>query len=162
MTKKEASKGKAGRPSSYSDEIADKIVARMIEGESLTTICKDPDMPPRVTVYSWFDRRPDFYARCARAREALADYLVDEIETLAASATPDTIDKIKLQVSTKQWRAMKMAPRVYGDRSRTEVTGADGGPIQTQATVVDASALTVGQREALKAALLAAKGKGES
>lgn len=150
---------KAGRPSTYSEKTADEIVQRMIEGESLTAICKDEKMPPRVTVYAWFDKHPDFYARCARAREALADYLVDEIDELARSATKDNIEQIKIQVSTKQWRAMKMAPRMYGDRSRTEVTGANGGPIQTQATVVDATQLEPAQREALKLALLAAKEK---
>jgi len=150
---------KAGRPSTYSEKTADEIVQRMIEGESLTAICKDEKMPPRVTVYAWFDKHPDFYARCARAREALADYLVDEIDELAKSATKDNIEQIKIQVSTKQWRAMKIAPRMYGDRSRTEVTGANGGPIQTQATVVDATQLEPAQREALKLALLAAKEK---
>ena len=150
---------KAGRPSTYSEKTADEIVQRMIEGESLTAICKDEKMPPRVTVYAWFDKHPDFYARCARAREALADYLVDQIEELARCATKDNIEQIKLQVSTKQWRAMKMAPRMYGDRTRTEVTGANGGPIQTQATVVDATQLEPAQREALKLALLAAKEK---
>jgi len=150
---------KAGRPSTYNEEIATKIVNRMIEGENLTQICRDPAMPPRVTVYAWFDKHPEFYARCARAREALADYLVDEIETLAAKANKENIDQIKLQVSTKQWRAMKIAPRIYGDRTRTEVTGADGGPIETKATVIDASSLSPDLRESLKAALLAAKGK---
>jgi hypothetical protein len=150
---------KAGRPSTYSEKTADEIVQRMIEGESLTAICKDEKMPPRVTVYAWFDKHPDFYARCARAREALADYLVDEIDELAKTATKDNIEQVKIQVSTKQWRAMKMAPRMYGDRSRTEVTGANGGPIQTQATVVDATQLEPAQREALKLALLAAKEK---
>jgi hypothetical protein len=150
---------KAGRPSTYSEKTADEIVQRMIEGESLTAICRDEKMPPRVTVYAWFDKHPDFYARCARAREALADYLVDQIEELARTATKDNIEQIKLQVSTKQWRAMKMAPRMYGDRTRTEVTGADGGPIKMQAEVIDASTLEPDQREALKQALLAAKGE---
>ena len=151
--------GKPGRPSTFSQEIADEIVRRMIEGENLTQICKDPNMPPRVTVYAWFDSRPEFYARCARAREALADYLVDEIEEIAANATPETMDKVKLIVSTKQWRAMKIAPRIYSDRNKTEVSGADGGPIKMQAEVIDATRLEPIQREALKQALLAAKGK---
>jgi hypothetical protein len=150
---------KAGRPSTYSEKTADEIVQRMIEGESLTAICRDEKMPPRVTVYAWFDKHPDFYARCARAREALADYLVDEIEDLASKANANNIDQIKLQISTKQWRAMKIAPRVYSDRSKTEVSGADGGPIKMQAEVIDASTLEPDQREALKQALLAAKGE---
>lgn len=153
--------GKAGRPSTYTQEVADEIVKRMIEGESLTAICKDEGMPPRVTVYSWFDNRPDFYARCARAREALADYLVDEIDELAKSVTPENLDKIKLQVSTKQWRAMKMAPRMYGERVRTEVTGDNGGPIKVETKQkIDPRDLDEDQREALEAVIQAALKKG--
>ncbi len=153
--------GKAGRPSTYTQEIADEIVRRMIEGESLTAICKDPGMPPRVTVYSWFDNRPDFYARCARAREALADYLVDEIEELAKSTTEENHQSMKVKISTKQWRAMKMAPRMYGDRTRTEVTGDDGGPIKVETKqTIDPRDLSEEQREALEAVIQAALKKG--
>ena len=151
--------GKPGRPSTFREEIADEIVRRMIEGENLTQICRDEHMPPRVTVYAWFDSRPEFYARCARAREALADYLVDDIEQMAKKATKEDLEQVKLQISVAQWRAMKVAPRIYSDRSKTEVSGADGGPIKMQAEVIDASTLEPDQREALKQALLAAKGE---
>ena len=150
---------KAGRPSTYNEEVATKIVHRMIEGENLTQICRDENMPPRVTVYAWFDKHPEFYARCARAREALADYLVDDIEQMAKKATKEDLEQVKLQISVAQWRAMKVAPRIYSDRSKTEVSGADGGPIKMQAEVIDASTLEPAQREALKQALLAAKGE---
>lgn len=149
--------GRPGRPSTYREEIADEIVKRMIEGESLTDICKDERMPPRVTIYAWYDRHPEFYQRCARAREALADFLVDEIEELAKTTTEANVQSRKVQISTKQWRAMKLAPRFYGDRAQVEVTGANGGPMQVQALTIDASILQPTQREALKQALLAAK-----
>ena len=156
-----ASPGKVGRPSTYSQEVADEIVRRMIEGESLTAICKDEGMPPRVTVYAWFDKHPDFYARCARAREALADYLVDEIEELAKSTTEENHQSMKVKISTKQWRAMKMAPRMYGDRPRTEVTGDNGGPIKVEAKqTIDPRDLDEDQREALEAVIQAALKKG--
>ena len=146
-----------GRPSTYSDEIADEICERMINGESLIKVCKLEHMPSRAAVYRWFDARPDFEARCARAREGLADFLVDEIEELADQTTELNVNSMKVKISTKQWRAMKMAPRVYGDRTRTEVTGADGGPIQVKATTIDARQLEPEAREALKQALFAAK-----
>lgn len=125
--------GKAGRPSSYSEEIAQEICERMINGENLTKICKDAHMPSRVTVYNWFEARPDFYTRCARAREGLADFLVDRIEKMAEDTTEANVNSMKVKISTAQWRAMKMAPRIYGDRTRTEITGADGAPIQLEA-----------------------------
>jgi len=155
--------GKPGRLSHYDEHVADEIVRRMIEGESLTDICRDERLPPRVTIYAWFDRFPEFYQRCARAREALADYLVDEIENLARDTTEENVQSMKVKISTKQWRAMKLAPRFYGDKAQVELTGANGGPVQVQALTIDSRALLPEHREALKQALLAAKNaKGES
>jgi len=146
-----------GRPSSYSDALADTVCERMLNGESLVKICEDEEMPSRTTIYRWMDARPDFVARCARAREGLADFLVDDIERLADLTTEANVQSMKVKISTKQWRAMKMAPRVYGERSRTELTGADGGPIHIKATTIDARQLEPEAREALKQALFSAK-----
>ena len=154
-------KKRAGRPSLYSKAIADQIVSRMIEGESMVDICRDSEMPSRATVYRWIDENPDFDARCARAREALADYLVDKIDQLAAQTTEDNHQSMKVKISTAQWRAMKIAPRIYGDKQYKEVTGKDGAPLQTEAKIVlDASSLTQEQRDALRAAALAVKNQG--
>lgn len=113
--------------------MADQIVGRMIDGESMVAICREEGMPSRSTIYAWFDAHPDFRARCARAREGLADYLVDQIEQMANETTEDNHQSMKVKIATAQWRAMKMAPRLYGDRSRTEITGADGGPVAVAA-----------------------------
>ena len=154
--------GKPGRPSTYSEATADEIVRRMIEGENVSKICSEEGMPSRATVYGWFDRHPEFRTRCARAYEALADHLVDKIEQMADAATAADIEQVKLKISVAQWRAMKVAPRMYGDRVRAEITGANGGPVQVQALTIDARALMPEHREALKQALLAAKNaKGE-
>jgi len=124
---------KAGRPSLYSEMIADEICARMINGENLTEICRDAHIPTRVTVYNWYDKHPEFFTKCARARLALADFLVDEIEQLASQTTEENVNSMKVKISVKQWRAMKMAPRIYGEKTMTELTGANGAPIQVEA-----------------------------
>lgn len=124
---------KVGRPSGYNEATATEICHRMINGENLTAICKDEHMPSRVTVYDWMEAHPEFRTRCARAREGLADFLVDEIEQLAKETTEENVNSMKVKISTKQWRAMKMAPRIYGDRTTTEITGANGAPIQLEA-----------------------------
>jgi len=150
-----------GRPSDFTDELADEIVSRMTLGESMVQIAADAHMPDRVTIYRWMDRNPVFATRCARAREGLADYLVDDIEKLAKSATKDNLEVVKLQISVAQWRAMKMAPRLYGERQYKEVTGKDGGAIQTETrATIDATQLDPDAREVLRAAILAAKVKG--
>jgi hypothetical protein len=88
----------------------------------------------------------------------LADYLVDKIEQMAAETTEDNHQSQKVKISTAQWRAMKMAPRLYGDKRFNENTGPNGGPIVTEnrnVTTIDATQLTQEQRDALRAALLA-------
>lgn len=146
-----------GRPSSYSDDIADDICERMLNGQSLVKICEDECMPSRASVYRWMDARPDFATRCARAREGMADFLVDEIQELADKTTELNVNSQKVKIATKQWRAMKIAPRIYGESSRTELTGENGGPIRIAATTIDARQLEPEAREALKQALFSAK-----
>lgn len=147
----------------YSEALADEICRRMINGESLVQICKSENLPDRSTVYRWMDEHPEFATRCARAREGLADYLVDDIADLARQTTEENYNSMKVKIATAQWRAMKMAPRIYGDRTRTEVTGADGGAVKVeQTTVVDSRNLDADQRAALRQILLAAKSTGEA
>ena len=52
-----------------------------------------------------------------RLREGLADFLVDDIQTLADLTTEANVQSQKVKIATKQWRAMKIAPRIYGDSS---------------------------------------------
>jgi len=107
---------KVGRSSLYSDAMADAICARMIEGESLVDICRDPDMPGRQTVYDWEEAHPEFRTRCARAREGLAEYQDHLIAELIAKCTPESAVADRVKLAGLQWRAAKLAPKRYGDR----------------------------------------------
>jgi len=149
-----ASARPVGRPSSYTDEVADIICDRMINGENFSQICSDPMMPSRAALYRWRASRPDFDARCARAREALADFLLDKIEAMADETTEANVNSQRLKISTAQWRAEKMAPRTLGPRVNTEITGAT---VHVQHTTVDVRLLTPEARDAFKQALLAAR-----
>ena len=61
------------RPSTFSQEIADRILDRISEGEMLIKICQEEEMPPRKTVYTWMTASPSFKEAYARARLAWAD-----------------------------------------------------------------------------------------
>ncbi len=43
----------AGRPSSFSQEIAEAICERLASGESLNSMCKDDNLPSITTVMNW-------------------------------------------------------------------------------------------------------------
>lgn len=63
----------ARQPSQYSDAMGRIILARLEEGESMTRIAADPDMPSHRTIYVWQRRHPHFGRAWAevRADEAL-------------------------------------------------------------------------------------------
>ncbi|CAB4130694.1 hypothetical protein UFOVP120_24 [uncultured Caudovirales phage] len=149
-----ASARPVGRPSSYTDEVADIICDRMINGENFSQICADPMMPSRAALYRWRASRPDFDARCARAREALADFLLDKIEAMADETTEANVNSQRLKISTAQWRAEKMAPRTLGPRVNTEITSST---VHVQHTTIDVRQLDAAARDAFKQALLAAR-----
>lgn len=120
-----------GRPSTYSDKIVDAICSRLMDGESLQAICRSAGMPSRVTVLRWLGANEAFRTQYARAREAQAEALADEIVAIADDEEGD-VQRSRLRVDARKWVAAKLLPKKYGDASRVEHTGADGGPIETR------------------------------
>ena len=116
-----------GRSSDFSEETAEAIVTRLMEGESLVAICKGEGMPHRNTVLRWQVQHEDFGARCARAREAQAHAVFDDMQEIADKATPENVQVAKVRISTMQWRASKLAPKVYGDK--LELSGDPNRPL---------------------------------
>jgi hypothetical protein len=72
-----------------------------------------------------------------RARE---NFTSGRLESEMADIERDTLDgsvdpkAANVVLSSKRWRAAKLAPKKYGDRIHTELTGADGGPVQIDDT----------------------------
>jgi hypothetical protein len=48
---------KQGRPSIYSDELAQEILERYTNGELMIDICNDEKMPTVATIYDWNDAK---------------------------------------------------------------------------------------------------------
>lgn len=131
-----------GRPSVYSEEVAEEICKRHANGESLRQITRDPRMPADSTVRLWIvNNRNGFSARYAKAREAMYERWAEEIVEIADDATNDWmqreeavvlnsehVNRSRLRVDTRKWLLSKLMPKQYGDKH--EVTGKDGGPIE--------------------------------
>jgi hypothetical protein len=121
---------KKGRPTNYCKIIADKICLRLMQGETLRSICREEDYPPESTVRQWaLDNREGFYAHYARARDIGIDSIVDEMIDIADSNEFDTklingnevpntewITRSRLRVDTRKWYVSKMAPKRYGEK----------------------------------------------
>lgn len=121
-----------GRPSSYTQETADRICELLASGESLRRVCMLEGMPTRVTVMNWMDDHPDFYAKYARARDIGLDERADRMQE-TIEQEPD-VARARLQLDYGKWYLAKLAPKRYGEKLDLELTGRDGKPIETAVT----------------------------
>lgn len=117
---------KSGRPSTYTKKLADGMLNRLMEGESLRHICTEDGMPDLRTVMRWLESRPDFALRYSRTRDVQADLLDDRIQQEADDANEEDWQVRKLRIETMKWRAAKLAPKKYGEIKDTQVTVAVG------------------------------------
>lgn len=124
---------------SFSPAIADAILMRIADGESLRTICKDEGMPSRQTVLRWLWGESSeaieygFVAKYARAREAQGDAMDDRILDVADHVTSESAAADRVRLAALQWRAAKLRPKVYGEK--VAIGGApDLGPVNMNLT----------------------------
>jgi hypothetical protein len=75
----------------YSRKLAARILARLALGESLTAICRDPDMPHQSSVRNWCRKYPAFRDRYEQARARLEAVRAQVCERLARGEPLRTI-----------------------------------------------------------------------
>ena len=119
--KRETTSLARGRPSVFTEEIADTICERLMDGESLREICLSADMPHRSTVIRWMESHPTFATKVAHSRDMQADLMDDLILEVASRCTPETAAADKVKIAAYQWRASKLAPKKYGNRLGLEM-----------------------------------------
>jgi hypothetical protein len=105
-----------GRPSLYSEDLTDRILERLIAGESLRKVCGDEEMPDAATVFRWLEADPAFASRYARARQIQADVAFDQLQEIADEGNAEDTARAKLRVDTLKWRLAKLLPKKYGDQ----------------------------------------------
>ena len=136
-----------GRPSDFTQDMADKICALIAEGQSLREICRNDEMPGKSTVFQWLQKNVAFADQYAQAREVQAEHWAGEILEIADDGTNDWIERqnrdgttyteidhehvtrSRLRVDSRKWLMSKLLPKKYGDRVDLTHTGKDGGPI---------------------------------
>lgn len=142
-----------GRPSKFTQAIADEICEGLIEGRSLRSICLGDNMPSSGTVCRWLGENEAFRDQYARARDAQADTLADELLDIADDGSNDWMERhdaeggnigwrengealgrSKIRIDTRKWIAAKLKPKKYGEKIDHEHTGKGGGPIVISST----------------------------
>lgn len=131
-------KAKTGRPSTYSDKVANDICIRIALGESLRRICMEDKMPAQSSVYEWLLRHSEFAEKYTRARELQAETQFDELtdivdqhpdlahvvgkdgELIEVKFDSSYVAWMKLRVDTRKWTAARMAPKKYAEYRQPE------------------------------------------
>jgi len=131
-----------GRPSSFTQEIADEICQRLAKGEPLAQICRDDRMPASRTVSDWKAAHETFSADFARAREEGFDQIATDCLAIADETTFDTItgengdrantewiSRSKLRIETRLKLLAKWDPKRYGDKLDLNHGGQGDNPV---------------------------------
>lgn len=111
-----------GRPSKFTEQLADTICERIADGESLRSICSDDGLPGKATVFRWLHDHAAFRDQYARAKEEQAESLADEIVSIADGQDGSDPQRDRLRVDARKWVASKLKPKVYGDK---QLVGSD-------------------------------------
>jgi hypothetical protein len=70
-------RGRTGRPSGYCEAVADAILERLVVGEGLEAVCRDPAMPSVATVYGWLRRYPEFLEGYRQIKGGVEEAMVE-------------------------------------------------------------------------------------
>ena len=130
-----------GRPSSFSEEMCAEICARLSEGESLRSICRDSHIPHMVTVLRWVgsEEHADFRNQYAEARAVGLEHKADEILEIAdaeiAAGDSTAVAKQRLQIDARKWVLSKLVPKKYGDAATLSIGNKDEKAFAIEANI---------------------------
>jgi hypothetical protein len=92
------------------------------------------------TVYTWRRTHPEFAAEFEEARKWRAESRSDRIDDYIAQIAAGTLDPHagRVMIDAERWLMSKESAR-YADKTVSEITGKDGGPIQLERDPIDAA-----------------------
>jgi hypothetical protein len=137
--------GRNGNGPVYSKAVVDEICNRLMQGESLRSICRDAHMPHEKAVRNWvIDRADTFGRQYTRARELGYQSIAEEIIEISDENPigPDgyidngAIQRARLRTDSRRWFLSKMLPSQFGDKVTQEIVGDADQPIVTRIELV--------------------------
>lgn len=103
-------------PFDWTEEITESLCDRIAGGEGISELAGTDGFPSEPTIYRKMAADDVFAAKIAKARAAQQHYEMDQCVVIADEARVDDWQVAKLRIWARQWRASKLAPRVYGDK----------------------------------------------
>lgn len=141
-----------GRPTIYSEVLADQICVRIAAGDSVRKICQANDMPNEETIYRWILNLEAFSKKYRTAREIQQERYLDELIEIAdekprvtpmGSTDSGAVQHAKLRIDTRKWTMARLAPRKYGDKMGLDHGVQQENPLATLIKRIAGTALPV-------------------
>jgi hypothetical protein len=133
--------------SKESKAVVDDICEQIADGQSLSAACRSHGTTTQ-SFLRWCAKTAEYAEQYARAREARGVYYGERVASIAEKTLEGEYEPsaARVAVDALKWTAGRMAPKQYGDRLAAEISGPDGGPIQS---VLDVSGLPTEALEAI-------------
>lgn len=117
------------------EEKVARVIELMESGESERSACEQAGIAR--STFRTTALRIGSGDQYARALSSLAHAQAEALEKTIDDMRSGTIDAqmARVEIDARKWFASKFLPKQYGDKLTTELTGADGGPIQSSVDV---------------------------
>jgi hypothetical protein len=131
-------KSQRGRPTKYSNELAEEICAAIASSsKGIKILCQEnPHWPNKDSIFTWLKDNKEFSDQYAQAKRLQIECVVDELLEIADDDSKDriidtegqihfnsqAIQRARLKIDTRKWLACKLVPKVYGPQKTDENT----------------------------------------
>jgi hypothetical protein len=144
-----AEKNLGGRPTKYTEELADAICeALVLHDRGLENLCQTrEDFPTGRSVWNWKADNPEFLQKITRAQERLCERLMFETFSKVGTAQAEVLrtpglnayaQLVSKHSDLSMKLAAKVAPRAYGEKRQYEHKTSPDSPftVRTEAAAV--------------------------
>ena len=97
-------------------QLTDQICQELMNGQPLTRICSNKDLPSLATINRWIAKHPSFAKQITNARRVGTQYyldkMIEELETMSAK----DVGIVREKLHHYRWLSRKLLPNLYGDK----------------------------------------------
>ena len=109
--------GRPGRPSEYSEELAEQICELVASGKSRRQVAEGLNLSES-TIRLWQKQHDPFSAQYARAEAFRAEWFFERGNEIAMSiTTPEEAQVARVQLDWLKWSASKLGPKKFSDKT---------------------------------------------
>lgn len=106
----------------WTPELKRQIEDRILSGEPVVSIFRDPKLPSRVSFYRECARDSEFETAIARARRHGCIAQFDDFLALADEANAENFNAIKTRLWARSWVLAHLDPQKYSERMKVDGT----------------------------------------